>query len=159
MRFFVIVNTGTLAVCMTGFLYATLEPVTAAFKKRVSVLPFVGNSDQRSLLAEMRFLSVLRKGWREDITSPQHNTLSEGMLTRYFAGWLCPGFKPISDWVLLNCAPGLLRLNLTACAGDCMLGPYLGTQRAQAVQCLTLGQSSKKLFFSSCEELCVSWIS
>lgn len=141
MRFFVIVNTGTLAVCMTGFLYATLVPVTAAFKKRVSVLPFVGNSDQRSLLAEMRFFSGLRKGWRENITSPQHNTLSEGMLTRYFAGWLCPGFKPISDWVLLNCAPGLLRLNLTACAGDCMLGPYLGTQRAQAVQCLTLGQS------------------
>lgn len=54
------------------------------------------------------------------------------------------------DWVLLNCAPVLLSLNSLPSAGLaasgsalhfwglCVLGPFLGTQRAQAVQCLTL---------------------
>lgn len=64
-------------MCLTGFLYATLEPTTAAFKKRASALPFGENSEQRSLLAEMRFLSGPQKGRREDIPSPQQNTLSE----------------------------------------------------------------------------------
>lgn len=67
----------------------------------------------RNLLAEMRFPSGLKKGRREDVTSPQHNNpgraLSEGMLTRYFAGWLCP------VWRLFNCADVQLRLSLTAC--------------------------------------------
>lgn len=133
---------------MTGFLYATLEPVTAAFKKRVSMLPFGGNSDQRSLLAKIRFLSGLRKGWREDITSPQHNALSEGMLTRYFAGWLCPGFKPILDWVLLNCAPGLLRLNLTACAGDCACwDPTLAHREPRQCNVWPWDRARKSYFF------------
>lgn len=111
----------------------------------------------------MRFPIGLENGWKEVVTSPQHDTsgraLSEGMFTRYFAGCFCPSFKLIPVWRLFNCANVQLSLSLVPCpqqgrwpqawpctSGHCMCwAPSMCSESLGHVT-LHLEQVQKKLF-------------
>lgn len=168
----VIVDIEILVMCMTGYLHAILELATPASERKAA--PLGGNSSLTGT-CWLTWDSPLawKKGWREAVTSAQHDTpgraLSKGIFTRCFAGWFCPGSKLIPLRGQFNCAhiqPNTLpSAELTA--PDSVLhfwgwhvqGPLICAPRAG--QCHT---SSWNRFRKSCFPLLwiamfVSWIS